>query len=65
VGAASLWAQVRAPILICLLGGACILIYTLRDVVPPLLAALGTVVPALVKCIDLLRPAVAKAEPAR
>jgi hypothetical protein len=61
-GTISLWAQLRAPIMISLLGGAGFLIYTVRDVVPPVLTGLGVAVPALVKLLDLLRPAVAKGQ---
>lgn len=55
-GTVSLWAEMRAPVLIALLGAAGLLAYSEREILPALLAATGTAIPVFSKLLDLLRP---------
>ena len=55
-GAVSLWAEMRAPMLIALLAAGGLLAYSEREILPALLAASGTAIPVFSKLLDLLRP---------
>jgi hypothetical protein len=54
-GTVSLWSEMRAPLLIGVLGVGGLLAYSEREIVPALVATVGAAVPVVSKLLDLLR----------